>query len=284
MIGKYRARVVYLLVLVLFLSVVTVGKRVVPFEETNQMIRVLADRITLRLMKGVVFEHPFPSRNSGRLPDTSLAAYVLGGTQDSMNYKLKTVGQLYAEGTVRKIFILHRPGITEYSPELGRNLTNDEWVAGKLKEEGVAVENVEFIPVHPASFDTFAEAREISALVRLRRIKRLVLVSSTHHTKRVWLSISHFNADNAFESYIYGSEERAGIIELLRESLTLRIYRYFVLPIDHLRGRSENQKVRNQLPIVTFDKGYQLSGRFPTIAISTCAALASSFRMATSRV
>jgi len=104
------------------------------------------------------------------------------------------------------------------------------------------------------------------------------------HTKRVWLSISHFNVDNAFESYIYGSKERAGIIELLRENLTLGIYRYFVLPIDHMRGRSENQKVRNQFPIVTLDTGYHLSGRFPTIAISTCAALASSVRMATSRV
>jgi hypothetical protein len=284
MIGKRRFRVVYLLALVLFLSVVTVGKRYVPFEGTKQMVQGFADRITARLMKGVVFEHPFPRCNNGRLQDTSLVAYVLGGRQDSLNYKWRTVGQLYAEGTVRKILILHRPGITEYSPALGRNLTNDEWATGKLKEEGVAVENVEFIPVHPSTFGTFAEAREISALVRSRRINRLVLVSSTHHTKRVWLSISHFNADNAFESYIYGSEERAGIIELLREYLTLGIYRYFVLPIDHLRGGTKNQKVRNQLPIVTFDTGYHLSGRFPTIAISTCAALASPVRMATSRV
>jgi hypothetical protein len=237
MIGKHRSRVVYLLALVLFLSVVTVGKRFAPFEDTNQVGRVFADRITLCLMRGVVFEHHVPSRNNGRLPDSSLVAYVLGGTQDSMNYKLRTVGQLYAEGTVRKILILHRPGITEYSPVLGRNLTNDEWATGKLKEEGVAVENVEFIPVHPASFDTFAETREISALVRSRRIKRLVLVSSTHHTKRVWLSFSHFNTDNAFESYTYGSEERTGISELLMENLRLRMYRYIVLPLDRLRDR-----------------------------------------------
>ena len=234
--GKHRSRNVYLLALVLLLSVVTVGKRFAPFEEINQMGWVFADRITLRLMNEVVFEHPFPNRINGHLPEPSLAAYVLGGTQDSMNYKLRTVGQLYAEGTVRKIFILHRPEITEYSPELGRNLTNDEWAAGKLKEEGVAVENVEFIPVHPALFDTFAEAREISALVRSRRIKRLVLVSSTHHTKRVWLSFSHFNADNAFEFYTYGSEERSDISELLMEYLKLRIYRYIVLPLDRLRG------------------------------------------------
>ena len=115
-------------------------------------------------------------------------------------------------------------------------MTNDEWATGKLKEEGVAVENRRICFGASRPFDTFAEAREISALVRSRRINRLVLVSSTHHTKRVWLSISHFNADNAFESYIYGSEERAGISELLIENLKLVLYRYFVLPLDRLIG------------------------------------------------
>jgi len=242
MLGKRSSRGVYLLALVLFLSVVAVGKRIVPFERTNQMAHAFADRITLRLMKGVVFEHKIPRCNNGRLPDTSLVVYVFGGTQESMNYKWRIVGQLYAEGTARKILLLDRPGNTEYSPVLGRNLTNNEWSTGKLKEEGVAVENVEFISVAPAFFDTFAEAREISALVRSHRIKRLILVSSMHHTKRAWLSISHFNADNVFESYIHGSEEKAGIIELLRENLTLRIYRYFILPIDRLRAGSENSE------------------------------------------
>jgi hypothetical protein len=200
------------------------------------MYREFADRIEIYLMKGLVSEHHLPLGKNGHLPDTSLVAYILGGTQESLSYKWKTVGRLYAEGTVRKILILHRPGITEYSPVLGRNLTNDEWATGKLKEEGVAVETVEFVSVPPATFDTFAEARVISALARSRRVKRLVLVSSTHHTKRIWLSISHFNADNAFESYTYGSEERAGISELLMENLKLRMYRYIVLPIDHLRG------------------------------------------------
>jgi hypothetical protein len=187
-------------------------------------------------MKGLIFEHHLPRGNNGRLPDTTRVAYILGGTQESLSYKMKIVGRLYAEGTVRKVLILHRPGITEYSPALGRNFTNDEWATVTLKEEGVAVENVEFVPVPHTTFDTFAEARVISALVRSRKVKHLVLVSSTHHTKRVWLSFSHFNADNAFESYTYGSEERAGISELLMENLKLLMYRYIVLPIDHLRG------------------------------------------------
>lgn len=282
--ARRRSRIVYLFALMLLLCGGIVAQRLFAFDETDKKYRVFADRIVIHLMNGVVFERHLPRGNNGHLPDISLVAYVFGGTQDSLIYKWRTVGRLYAEGRVRKILVLHRPGITEYSPVLGRNLTNDEWATGKLKEEGVAVENVEFIPVPPATFDTFAEARVISSLVRSRRVKRLILVTSRHHTERVRLSFSHFNADNAFESYIHGSEERAGIIELLRENLTLGIYKYFVLPIDHLRGGTKNQKVRNQLPIVTFDTGYHLSGRFPTIAISTCAALASSVRMATSRV
>lgn len=227
---------IYLLALVVLLSGGGFARWFAPFDEPNFVYRATAERLTLYLMKGLVFEHHLPYQKDGYLTDTFAVVYILGGMQDSMKNKCKTVGRLYAEGTVRKILILHRPGITEYSPVLGRNFTNDEWVIGKLKEEGVAIENVEFVSVPNAAFDTFAEARGISALARSRKVKRLVLISSTHHTKRVWLSFSHFNADKAFESYTYGSEERAGIFELLMENLKLRMYRYIVLPLDRLRS------------------------------------------------
>ena len=236
MTDRRRFRIVYLLVLMALLSIVIVEGRFSVLGESGKMYGIFSDRIRTRLMKGLVFEHHLPHGKNGRLPDTSLPVYIFGGTQDSLSYKWKTVGRLYAVGTVGKILVLHRPGITEYSSVLGRNLTNDEWVTGKLKVEGVPVNNVEFIPVPPASFDTFAEARVISSLARARRVKCLVLVSSTHHTKRVWLSFSHFNPDNAFEFYTYGSEERAGIPELLLENLKLRMYRYVILPLDRMRG------------------------------------------------
>ena len=234
--GIRRSHTLYLLALVLLLLVGVAAQRLAPYDETDQMLRGFEDRLIFYLMKGLVFQHHLPPGNNGRLLEPSLAAYILGGTQDSLCYKWKTAGRLYTDGTVRKILVLHRPGITEYSPVLKRNLTNDEWATEKLKEEGVPVENIEFIPVPPAAFGTFAEARVISALVRARNVRRLVLVSSTHHTKRVWLSFSHFNADNAFESYIYGSEERTGIPEYLSETMKLRFYTYFVFPIDRLRG------------------------------------------------
>jgi hypothetical protein len=232
---RRHSRIVDILALVLLLFVGTAVRRLYAIDETGKMVREPADGIEIYLMKGLVFEHHLPREEKGRLPDTSLVAYVLGGTQDSLGYKWKTVGRLYAEGTVRKFLVLHRPGITEYSPALGRNLTNDEWALGKLKEEGVGIEDVEFVSVPPAACDTFAEARVISAYARSHKVRRLVLISSRHHTKRVWLSIAHFNKDNAFEAYTYGSEERAGIFELLMENMKLGLYRYFVFPIDRLR-------------------------------------------------
>jgi len=240
MMAKRRSRILFLLALALLLSGGAAAERLAPFDEADRRIRVFNDRLTSYLMKGLVFERQLPRGDKGRLPDTSLVAYILGGTQESLSCKWKTVGRLYAEGTVWKILVLHRPGITEYSPSLGRNLTNDEWATVKLREEGVPVENIEFIPVPPASFDTFAEARGITSLARSRRVKRLVLISSTHHTKRVWSSFSHFNADNAFECYTYGSEEKAGIVELLMENLKLRMYRNIVLPLDRLRRHLVN--------------------------------------------
>ena len=238
MVDRRRSRIVYLLALAILLSVGAFTQPFSAFDKTNKRDRVSAASIETFLMKGLVFERHLPIVINGRLPDASSVAYVLGGTQDSLSFKWKTVARLYAERKVRNILILHKPGITEYSPVLGRNLTNDEWAIGKLKEEGVAAEAVEFVSVPPATFDTFAEARVISALARSRQVTGLVLVTSSHHSERVRISFSHFDADNAFEWYLYGSEEKAGITELLRENLTLRIYRYFLLPIDRMRSSS----------------------------------------------
>lgn len=243
MTDRRRSRIAYLLPLVLLLAAGAVAQSFSEFDETGKLVQLSAGRIEIFLMKGLVFDRHLPRAKNGRLPDRSLVAYVLGGTQESLSPKWKTVGRLYAEGAVGKILFLHRQGITEYSPALGRNLTNDEWAVGKLKERGVAAEAVEFVSVPPATFGTFAEARVVSAIARARRVKRLVLVTSSHHTRRVWLSFSHFNADNAFESYIYGSEERVGILELLMETMKLRIYRYFVFPIDRSRGHFSRVRV-----------------------------------------
>lgn len=186
------------------------------------------------LRTGLGLERHLPGDNAALPRDADSSIYILGGGQDSLGFKYRTAGRLWAAGAAGKVLVLHRPGITEYSPALGRNLTNDEWSAMKLKEAGVPADRLEFVTVPPASFDTFAEARAVSSLARSRGVKRLLLVSSPHHMKRTWLSFSHFDADNTFDMYTYGSGERAGFIELLIEHLKLLVYRYIAIPLDRI--------------------------------------------------
>ena len=167
-------------------------------------------------------------------PDPLSAFYVLGGNQDDLKLKIKEVGRLYAEGKARKVLFLHRPGITEYAPKLGRNYTNDEWATEYLEREGITAGDLEFIVVPSAFFSTFAEARAVSSLARSRGFQRLILVTSRHHTARTWGSFSRCNHDNRLDLYIYGVEAKTGTFELLVELLKLSAYRLLVFPLDRL--------------------------------------------------
>jgi len=162
------------------------------------------------------------------------AFYVLGGNQNDLKFKIKEVGRLYAEGKARKVFFLHRPGITEYAPELRRNYTNDEWATKYLKQEDIAAGDLEFIVVPSAFFSTFAEARAVSSVARHHGLQRLILVTSRHHTSRTWNSFSQCNRDNRLDLYIYGVEAKIDTSELLIELLKLSTYRLLVFPFDRL--------------------------------------------------
>ncbi|HZW36047.1 MAG TPA: YdcF family protein, partial [Candidatus Deferrimicrobiaceae bacterium] len=236
MMNERRSRLAGLLVFILFLSGCTAEQRRDPLVEAEKMDPDLSERARVYLMKGLVVERRLPRDEDGRPEGRSAFVYILGGGQESLSCRLKTAGRLYKEGTVNKILTLHRPGITEYDRALGRNFTNDEWVTAKLKVEGVPGRHVEFITIPRSAFDTFGEARVISELSRARRVDRLVLVTSSHHTERAWISFSHFNSSEGLELFIYGCDEKVGILELLRESLALRLYRYFVLPYHLIRA------------------------------------------------
>jgi len=63
----------------------------------------------------------------------------LGGSQRSLELKYKTASELFHKGICKRIWILSRPGKTEYSKSLRRNLTNDECsllllLGGRLKK------------------------------------------------------------------------------------------------------------------------------------------------------
>jgi uncharacterized SAM-binding protein YcdF (DUF218 family) len=143
---------------------------------------------------------------------------------------------LYHQGVAGEIHILSRPGITEFSPELGRNLTNDEWAVREM--EILKVKRGDIIPVfvEPLYFGTLSEANRISDMVRKKGYKRLVLVSSTHHTRRAHNSFNSFLSKTHVGIYVYGAGDSTGLIELLSEYIKLLFYEYAVLPIYRWRS------------------------------------------------
>ena len=157
------------------------------------------------------------------------AIYVLGGSQTSLEYRYKTAADLFHKGIYKKIWILSRPGKTEYSRSLGRNLTNDEWSILKLKEFGVPKEHIEPIKIKEGFFGTFAEAKSISSLIKSRGYKSLVLVSSPYHTHRLKISFDNFLKNQNTSLLIQGSDAKAFLRDLIVEFFKLKVYQYFLI-------------------------------------------------------
>ena len=164
-------------------------------------------------------------------PSTNMvdAIYVLGGTQGSLKFKFNRVATLYHDGICKRILILSRSGITEYSGMLGRNLTNDEWVIQRLNELDIPTNSVELISIESGFFGTFREAKGISRLIKKRGYKNMVLISSPYHTHRVRISFENFLKDYPITVYIQSSDVRATLRQLLVEFIKLKIYQYFLL-------------------------------------------------------
>lgn len=156
------------------------------------------------------------------------AMYVLGGSQSSLAQKFEKAAALYHEGLSEKVLILSRPGITEYSPTLDRNLTNDEWALLDLQKSGIPENHSEFIEMEKSFFGTFSEAKGIAAIASQRGYKNIILITSSYHTQRVALSFQHFLKNHDVSIYLQGSDEKVSLTELLLEFLKLTFYRYFL--------------------------------------------------------
>jgi len=170
------------------------------------------------------------------------AIYVLGGSQRSLEHRYKTASELYHKGICKRIWILSRPGITEYSVSLDRNLTNNEWSILKLKEFGVPSECIEPIKVNEGFFGTFSEAKGISSLIKRQGYKSLLLISSPEHLYRAEISFDNFLKDQNTSIYacpvksgfyltgVQGSGESDVLLRyLLVEFIKLKVYQYLLV-------------------------------------------------------
>lgn len=157
--------------------------------------------------------------------------YVMGGSQKNLKYRFKTAAELYHKGIAKKLMILDEPGITEYDPQIGRNLTNNEWCIRELVNSGFGKGDIEFMVMERGFLGTMREAKAVSTIALERDYKRLVLVSSSYHTKRVWVTFSRILMYNNLFLDIYSSNEDTDLRNLLFEYVKLISYEYIILPI-----------------------------------------------------
>lgn len=181
------------------------------------------------LVKRLVKVEPLPVNFNDSHSESKSVVYVLGGNENSLRYRFKTAANLYHKGAAIKIFILSKPGITEYDPLHKRNLTNNEWAIKGLIDLGVEKENIEVAPIEEGFFGTLSEAKDIPQLIKKKGYSNLIVVTSAYHTMRVWISFSKFIKKKEVNLFVYGSEDHAVLSGLLFEYSKLIIYKEYLL-------------------------------------------------------
>lgn len=158
--------------------------------------------------------------------------YVLGGNQVNLKLKYAAAAGLYHKGTVKRLFVLSVPGITEYDQSIQRNLTNDEWSTRELSKLGIRKDDVEFIHVKDGFFGTLSEARTVAMVLSRRGIKELLLVCSSYHGMRVGITFSTCLKDAGVKMKIFSVDERVPLTYLLAEYMKLILYENFLIPLE----------------------------------------------------
>ena len=157
--------------------------------------------------------------------------YVLGGSQDSLKWRIPLAAELYHRESGSRVVFMNVREITEYSPAIGRNYTHDEWVTHEMVLSKVRASDIEYIAMPSGYFGTLGEARWVADLVRKRHYRRLILVTSAYHTRRVRLTFTHF-LDGQEDLYVYGSDEKIRLHDLVAEYIKLLFYRYLLIPVS----------------------------------------------------
>ncbi len=155
--------------------------------------------------------------------------YILGGSQKSLKLKFKTAADLYHKGICKKILFLSQAGITEYNSLLQRNLTNNEWAILNMVNLGIPKKNIKPIDLKEGFFGTYSEAKGISALLKEKKYKSILLISAPYHTRRVKISFNSFLQDQDVSVYVQGSGEKLFLRYFIIEFIKLKVYQYFLV-------------------------------------------------------
>ena len=222
--------VIFLVVILFAVVVMTTEGKVDVRGNYYKLRHLFVDSMTRRLE----LEYPLPASFSNQGSAKATCLYVLGGNQDSLSHRFRKASSLYNQGLSRKILILSKPGITEFSPDLERNLTNDEWAIRELEIFHVKKEDIEPVSVKVGFWGTLSEARDLTDIVRKKGCNRLILVTSDYHTRRAFIAFLRYSTNDSPTVYVYGAEDTTGFLGILAEYVKLLLYDHFALPLNRL--------------------------------------------------
>jgi uncharacterized SAM-binding protein YcdF (DUF218 family) len=157
------------------------------------------------------------------------AIYILGGTQKSLKRKFEKAAEIYNERLRVEVLFLHVDGITGYSRDMQRNLTNDEWAILNLRDLGILLQDIECITMNEGFFGSFSEAEAVSKLSRTRQYEGIILITSPYHTRRVKLTFRSLFSNHETKCYVQASDEGVYLKDLLLEFMKLKIYKNFLI-------------------------------------------------------
>ena len=155
--------------------------------------------------------------------------YILGGNEQSLLPKFQKASEFFHQGKQELILVYSRPGITEYDHKLKRNLTNDEWSSRQLQQLLIPKKKIGFVTTKESYFGTFSEARAVSKLTKKYNYSKLLLVTSSYHTKRVRKSFQHFLKDTGIKVNVIGSRMKHDLKQLIIEFIKLKVYQAVLL-------------------------------------------------------
>ena len=141
------------------------------------------------------------------------AVYVLGGTSDSVKARLGRAAGLIGSGKATRVLLGAR------KDDCGRE---------SLRALRVGIE-AECVAFEEAFFGTWSEAKALSRIARDRGYRRLILVTSPYHGRRVWESFSSNVERPDVRLYLYLSGEPVDRGNLLPEYVKLLVYRAVLL-------------------------------------------------------
>lgn len=144
---------------------------------------------------------------------SSDVVYVLGGTSDSVKARLRAAANLIGSGKAARLLL---------------GTPKDECGRARLGALRLGID-AECVAFDEELFGTWSEAKVLSRIVRERGYRRLILVTSPYHGRRVWESFSSTIEQPDGRLYLYLSDEPVNRHNLLREYVKLLVYRALLL-------------------------------------------------------